>query len=184
MAGPAELGPGRDTRAAKPDPRHAEGPVADASGRLSGRLLGVSFPRLPVATVVSGLDAGLFAGASEDIGWTGFALPRLPDAHSAIASDVVPGRPWGVGPALPRHRGPQAEHGESGPFRIAYRSLGPTAFGVLIALASVRPERLPVTRSCMPVSPRRRRYSGRFCRRRHSACGAARPHMSSGFLRS
>jgi uncharacterized protein len=44
---------------------------------------------------VVGLVVGLVAGFFEEIGWTGFALPRLRSKHSLLTSSLILGLLWG-----------------------------------------------------------------------------------------
>jgi membrane protease YdiL (CAAX protease family) len=43
-----------------------------------------------------GMVVGLLAGLFEEIGWTGFALPKLQVKYSALAAALLLGVPWGL----------------------------------------------------------------------------------------
>lgn len=65
----------------------------------------------PASTVVViALVAGLGAGFFEELGWTGFATPRLLRRHSWFVSGLLLGAPWAVWHLLPDFLG-SAEHG-------------------------------------------------------------------------
>lgn len=42
-----------------------------------------------------GLGYGLCAGFFEEVGWTGFAIPRLRQRHGILATGLIVGIPWG-----------------------------------------------------------------------------------------
>jgi len=43
-----------------------------------------------------GIAAGLGAGIFEELGWTGFAIPRLKLRHGVLATGLIVGLPWGA----------------------------------------------------------------------------------------
>ncbi len=49
-----------------------------------------------VTVVLSGLAAGVMAGIFEELGWTGFALPRLRQRYGVFASGLIVGVVWGA----------------------------------------------------------------------------------------
>jgi CAAX protease family protein len=46
--------------------------------------------------VLSSVVAGLIGGFFEELGWTGFAVPRLRLRHGVLATGLLVGVPWGV----------------------------------------------------------------------------------------
>jgi uncharacterized protein len=46
--------------------------------------------------LLAGLAAGLAAGVPEEVGWTGFAVPRLRARHGVLATGLLLGVIWGV----------------------------------------------------------------------------------------
>lgn len=50
--------------------------------------------KLPL--LLTGIGAGLFIAIFEELGWTGFAAPRLLDAHGVLKSGVTTGLLWGL----------------------------------------------------------------------------------------
>lgn len=51
-------------------------------------------PQITLAALGFGIVAGLLAGFFEEIGWTGFALPRLQMRYSPLASGLILGVLW------------------------------------------------------------------------------------------
>ena len=51
--------------------------------------LGVSFPVLAIIAIITG-------ATGEELGWRGFALPRLQKRHSALISSLILGFYWGI----------------------------------------------------------------------------------------
>lgn len=51
-------------------------------------------PQITLANLGFGLIAGLLAGFFEEIGWTGYALPRLLTRYSPLASGLILGVVW------------------------------------------------------------------------------------------
>ena len=49
-----------------------------------------------VSIVVFGIAVGLMVGVFEELGWTGFALPRLRRRYGVLTTGVVMGLPWGA----------------------------------------------------------------------------------------
>jgi membrane protease YdiL (CAAX protease family) len=50
----------------------------------------------PIGLLVPGIMTGLLVGFCEELGWTGFAVPRLRASHSALATGVFVGMLWGA----------------------------------------------------------------------------------------
>jgi membrane protease YdiL (CAAX protease family) len=48
------------------------------------------------ALLLPGLAAGLLAGIFEEVGWTGFAIPRLRRRYGLLATALIVGVPWGA----------------------------------------------------------------------------------------
>ncbi|MBN1780936.1 CPBP family intramembrane metalloprotease [bacterium] len=48
------------------------------------------------ALLISGIMGGLIVGLFEELGWTGFAVPRLRRVHSIIGTGVITGVIWGA----------------------------------------------------------------------------------------
>ena len=48
------------------------------------------------AFLLSGIVAGLIVGIFEEIGWTGFAIPRLLARHGVLATGIIVGVLWGA----------------------------------------------------------------------------------------
>ncbi len=51
--------------------------------------------------LLMGLVTGLMAGFFEELGWTGFATPRLRQRHSILGTGLIVGIPWAVWHILP-----------------------------------------------------------------------------------
>ena len=51
--------------------------------------------------VLSGIATGLMVGVFEELGWTGFAIPRLRLRHGALATGLMVGVVWGAWHFLP-----------------------------------------------------------------------------------
>jgi membrane protease YdiL (CAAX protease family) len=50
----------------------------------------------PFGLVLLGVAAGLVAGIFEELGWTGFAVPRLRRSHGILATSLAVGVMWGA----------------------------------------------------------------------------------------
>jgi membrane protease YdiL (CAAX protease family) len=58
-----------------------------------------------------GIVIGLVAGFFEELGWTGFAIPKLQTHHSALASGLIFGVVWGIWHFLPDFWGRVGSYG-------------------------------------------------------------------------
>ncbi len=61
----------------------------------------VILPRISLSTdtaflLVMSIVAGLVVGCCEELGWTGFAIPRLRERHGILATGLLVGILWGV----------------------------------------------------------------------------------------
>jgi membrane protease YdiL (CAAX protease family) len=50
----------------------------------------------PVGLLLPGVIGGLLVGLCEELGWTGFAIPRLRPRYSLLATGLLVGVPWGA----------------------------------------------------------------------------------------
>jgi membrane protease YdiL (CAAX protease family) len=88
--------------------------LAGASPVFMPRLLGGGDP----ATVLGfGLAIGLLAGFFEEIGWTGFATPRLLSRRGVLAAGLVLGALWGIWHVLGDYWGNAGSYGALYPAR-------------------------------------------------------------------
>jgi membrane protease YdiL (CAAX protease family) len=65
------------------------------------RVSPVYLPNLPGAGsaasfLMAAIGGALFVGGLEELGWTGFAVPRLRRRHSVLATGLLVGVPWGA----------------------------------------------------------------------------------------
>lgn len=79
------------------------------------------------------LVSGLFAGFLEEVGWTGFALPRLRRQHNLLVAGLVLGMLWGVWHGLADYWGSHIEFGNLWLTRIALWTAALTAYRMLIS---------------------------------------------------
>jgi len=87
-----------------------------------------------VAQVVAfGLIFGIFAGLLEEIGWTGFALPRLRKRYSLIMAGLILGLIWGAWHGLADYWGAHAKFAMLWLPRIVLWTLALTAYRMLMA---------------------------------------------------
>jgi membrane protease YdiL (CAAX protease family) len=103
-----------------------------------------------VSVLLTGILAGVAVGILEELGWTGFATPRLRLRHGILSTGLIVGVAWGVW-----HIPPQAvlasgayAGGLSAPLFVVARSLGLVAgltpFRMLIVWVFDRTGSLPV----------------------------------------
>lgn len=97
----------------------------------------VFIPRVAATVDVAGivvfaLVSGLIAGLFEEIGWTGFATPRLLRRFSIVAAGSIVGVLWGVWHALADYWGTHVEFGALWLPRIVLWTLALTAFRILM----------------------------------------------------
>mgnify|MGYP001144628261 CR=1 FL=1 len=65
-----------------------------------------------IATLVGfGIIVGLVAGFFEELGWTGFAIPKLQTHYSALATGLIVGVVWGIWHFLPDFWGRVGSYG-------------------------------------------------------------------------
>jgi uncharacterized protein len=50
----------------------------------------------PIGLLLVGLAAGVAAGVPEEVGWTGYAVPRLRARHGVLTAGLLLGMVWGV----------------------------------------------------------------------------------------
>jgi membrane protease YdiL (CAAX protease family) len=98
----------------------------------------VFFPAVLATDDVAGVVAlalvfGLLAGLFEEVGWTGFALPRLRRRYPLLVSGLSLGFVWGVWHGVADYWGAAAEFGALWGFRIGLWVAALTAFRVLLA---------------------------------------------------
>lgn len=69
---------------------------------LSSRFLpGIFVAESKFSHLLMGLVTGLMAGFFEELGWTGFATPRLRQRYSILGTGLIVGLPWAVWHILP-----------------------------------------------------------------------------------
>jgi membrane protease YdiL (CAAX protease family) len=51
--------------------------------------------------IMSGIGAGIFVAIFEEIGWTGFAVPRMKLSYGTLATGIIVGLVWGAWHFLP-----------------------------------------------------------------------------------
>jgi uncharacterized protein len=91
-----------------------------------------------------GLLLGLAAGVCEEIGWTGYALPRLRARYSALGAGLVLGVVWGVWHAVPDFLGSWGRLGWWWPVTFAVFVASVTAYRVLMVQVHERTRSLPL----------------------------------------
>jgi membrane protease YdiL (CAAX protease family) len=88
----------------------------------------------PNFNILFGLFIGGLAGFFEESGWTGFALPRLLQRHSALISGLILGLLWAVWHGMADFWGNFASYGSLwAPYFILYWILPLTAYRILMA---------------------------------------------------
>jgi membrane protease YdiL (CAAX protease family) len=87
------------------------------------------------SVLLMGIFAGLLAGTFEELGWTGFATPRLLELrHGVLATGLVVGVPWAVWHLLVAY---WASGNISGEFALASYLLDPFLFLVAFRVLMV-----------------------------------------------
>lgn len=71
-------------------------PLVTAAALALSVALGGSVPAMSIAAFVGGLSGAILAPLGEELGWRGFALPRLQAQRSALGSSIVLGLLWGI----------------------------------------------------------------------------------------
>lgn len=67
-----------------------------SSGNASGYIPGFLTSNDKISLLVSGLMAGVMVGIFEELGWTGFAIPRLRLTRSVLVTGLIVGLVWGL----------------------------------------------------------------------------------------
>ena len=57
---------------------------------------GITTSANTVAALLTGISAALLVGFLEELGWTGFAIPRLRPQHSVLVTGLIAGVLWGA----------------------------------------------------------------------------------------
>lgn len=93
--------------------------------------------------LIFGLIIGLLAGFIEELGWTGFALPRLLNKHNALAAGFLLGILWAVWHMFADYVGNINTMGQSWfPHYIVYWILTLTAYRILMTWVYVNTKSL------------------------------------------
>jgi uncharacterized protein len=71
--------------------------VAQVVTKLLGLTVTIVVPQVNLSPyVIFGLGVNFFANTCEEIGWRGFALPRLQKRHNALLATLIVGILWGL----------------------------------------------------------------------------------------
>lgn len=98
-----------------------------SSSFVPDSLAGASPPAILVGATIAGLGAGIF----EELGWTGFATPRLLQRWSWLRAGVLLGLPWAAWHVLPDYLG-RPTHGPLWVAHVLEWFVALTAFRVLM----------------------------------------------------
>jgi membrane protease YdiL (CAAX protease family) len=98
----------------------------------------------PGQLAASALLVGLAAGCFEELGWTGFATPRLLARFGVVRAGVTLGVPWALWHGLADYWGSAASFGSLWPAHMAEWVVALTAFRVLMTWAYARTGSLPL----------------------------------------
>lgn len=102
-------------------------------------------PHITLANLGFGIAAGLLAGFFEEIGWTGFALPRLLQRYSPLASGLILGFLWAFWHLMADFWGNNSSFGLFWlPTFVIYFLLPLTAYRVLMVWVYKNTESLPL----------------------------------------
>ena len=85
-----------------------------------------------VALLGFGIIVGLVAGILEELGWTGFAIPKLQARHSALATGLMVGVVWGIWHFLPDFWGRVGSFGAFYILNYIVFVIGVVAYRILI----------------------------------------------------
>jgi uncharacterized protein len=71
--------------------------VAQVVTKLLGLPVTIAMPQVNLSPyVIFGFGVNFFANTCEEIGWRGFALPRLQKRHNALLATLIVGTLWGL----------------------------------------------------------------------------------------
>ena len=102
-------------------------------------------PEITLANIVFGVVAGSLAGFFEEIGWTGFALPRLQSRYSPLASGLILGVLWAFWHIMADYWGNNAAFGLYWlPTFIIYWLMPLTAYRTLMVWVHKNSDSLPL----------------------------------------
>ncbi len=86
-----------------------------------------------IATLLGfGIIVGLVAGSFEELGWTGFAIPKLQTRYSALATGLMVGVVWGIWHFLPDFWGRVGSFGAFYVLNYVVFVIGVVAYRILI----------------------------------------------------
>ena len=102
-------------------------------------------PEITLANIGFGIVAGFLAGFFEEIGWTGFALPRLQSRYSPLASGLILGVLWAFWHVMADFWGNNAAFGLYWlPTFIVYWLMPLTAYRILMVWVYQNSSSLPL----------------------------------------
>jgi membrane protease YdiL (CAAX protease family) len=103
-------------------------------------LAGAAVPGLLGFAAIAGLGAGFF----EELGWTGFATPRLLARHGVLRAGLTLGVPWALWHALPDFWGGARSFGSLWPLHFLQWVIALSAFRVVMTWVYARTGSLPL----------------------------------------